>query len=275
MRKFITGVLASLVIVSTIGSGVANAHQPLNLLDTDTSASKGPLIVDGTLSFAVTAAFTKAGQKKAFRAQFKKGEELTVQYLIIDKKPENALRKKSLPTLVITSPSGSKVTMKFTERTKFFEQYARVNYFYLGRYNSEAEGGIYSFEITSKSRAAITIGVGEVEGVIGEVVRGPYKAPKSAASSTPKAEPSAEPKAEQTGYTMEKVRANNNEVSCWSVIDGNVYDLTNWIASHPGGKGNILSLCGKNGTAEFASKHRGDSNPQARLKGFLLGPLAS
>ena len=275
MRKFITGVLASLIIVSTIGSGVANAHQPLNLLDTDTSASKGPLIVDGTLSFAVTAAFTKAGQKKAFRAQFKKGDALTVQYLIIDKKPENALRKKSLPTLVITSPSGSKVTMKFTERTKFFEQYARVNYFYLGRYNSEAEGGIYSFEITSKSRAAITIGVGEVEGVVGEVVRGPYVAPKSAASSTPKAEPSAEPKAEQTGYTMEKVRANNNEVSCWSVIDGNVYDLTNWIASHPGGKGNILSLCGKNGTAEFASKHRGDSNPQARLKGFLLGPLAS
>ena len=275
MRKFITGVLASLIIVSTIGSGVANAHQPLNLLDSDTSASKGPLIVDGTLSFAVTAAFTKAGQKKAFRAQFKKGDAMTVQYLIIDKKPENALRKKSLPTLVITSPSGSKVTMKFTERTKFFEQYARVNYFYLGRYNSEAEGGIYSFEITSKSRAAITIGVGEIEGVVGEVVRGPYKAPKSAASSTPKAEPSAEPKAEQTGYTMEKVRANNNEVSCWSVIDGNVYDLTNWIASHPGGKGNILSLCGKNGTAEFASKHRGDSNPQARLKGFLLGPLAS
>ena len=275
MRKFITGVLASLIIVSTIGSGVANAHQPLNLLDSDTSASKGPLIVDGTLSFAVTAAFTKAGQKKAFRAQFKKGEELTVQYLIIDKKPENALRKKSLPTLVITSPSGSKVTMKFTERTKFFEEYTRVNYFYLGRYNSEAEGGIYSFEITSKSRAAITIGVGEVEGVVGEVVRGPYVAPKPTASSTPKAEPSAEPKAEQTGYTMEKVRANNNEVSCWSVIDGNVYDLTNWIASHPGGKGNILSLCGKNGTAEFASKHRGDSNPQARLKGFLLGPLAS
>ena len=275
MRKFITGVLASLIIVSTIGSGVANAHQPLNLLDSDTSASKGPLIVDGTLSFAVTAAFTKAGQKKAFRAQFKKGEELTVQYLIIDKKPENALRKKSLPTLVITSPSGSKVTMKFTERTKFFEEYTRVNYFYLGRFNSEAEGGIYSFEITSKSRAAITIGVGEVEGVVGEVVRGPYVAPKPTASSTPKAEPSAKPKAEQTGYTMEKVRANNNEVSCWSVIDGNVYDLTSWIASHPGGKGNILSLCGKNGTAEFASKHRGDSNPQARLKGFLLGPLAS
>jgi cytochrome b involved in lipid metabolism len=275
MRKLIARVLASLLIGSTIslsiGSGVANAHQPLSLLDTDTSASKGPLIVDGTLSFAVRAAFTKAGQKKGFRAQFKKGDELTVQYLIVDKKPENGLRKNLLPALVITSPTGSKVTIKFTERTKFFEPHGGTNYLYLGRYNSKAESGIYNFDITSKTRAAITIGVGEKEGVVGEVVRGPYVAPKASPIATPTAKTTTEP----AGYTMEKVRANNSEVSCWSVIDGNVYDLTKWISSHPGGKGNILSLCGKNGTAEFASKHRGDSNPQARLKGFLLGPLAN
>ena len=275
MRKLIAGVLASLIIGSTISSGVANAHQPLVLFDTDTSAAKGPLLVDGTLSFAVRAAFTKAGQKKAFRAQFKEGDELTVQYLIVDKKPENALRKTSLPTLVITSPTGSKVTMKFTERTKYFEPYGGTNYLYLGRYSNEAQSGIYSFEITSKSRAAITIGVGEKEGVVGEVVRGPYVAPKASPAATPTATPTAKATTEPAGYTMEKVRANNNEASCWSVIDGNVYDLTKWIGSHPGGRGNILSLCGKNGTAEFASKHRGDSNPQTRLKGYLLGPLAN
>jgi cytochrome b involved in lipid metabolism len=279
MRKSLAGALALLIIGSTIGSGVANAHQPLTLLDSDTSASSGPLIVDGTLSFAVRAAFTKAGQKKAFRAQFKQGDELTVEYLIVDKKPENALRKSGLPTLVITSPTGTKVSMKFTERTKYYEPYGRVNYLYLGRINSGAQSGIYSFEITSKSRAAITIGIGKKEGVVGDVVRGNYEAPKPVASSTPKpvasSTPSPKPTAEQSGYTMEKVRANNSEASCWSVIDGNVYDLTRWIASHPGGRGNILSLCGKNGTAEFAAKHRGDSNPQSRLKGFLLGPLAS
>jgi len=279
MRKLIAGFVTLLLFSSILGSGVAHAHQPLTLLDSDTSAAKGPLIVDGTLSFAVRAAFTKAGQKKAFRAQFKEGDELTVQYLIVDKKPENALRKTSLPTLVITSPIGTKVTMKFTERTKYFEPYGGTNYLYLGRYSSEAQSGIYSFDITSKSRAAITIGVGEKEGVVGEVVRGSYVAPKASPAATPSATPSATPTAkgttESAGYTMEKVRANNNEASCWSVIDGNVYDLTKWIGSHPGGRGNILSLCGKNGTAEFASKHRGDSNPQARLKGYLLGPLAN
>ena len=283
MRKVIAGFVTLLFFTSILGSGVAQAHQPLVLLDSDTSASKGPLIVDGTLSFAVRAGFTKAGQKKAFRAQFKQGDELTVEYLIVDKKPESALRNTALPTLVITSPAGTKVTMKFTERTKYYEPYGRVNYLYLGRYKSDAQSGIYSFEITSKSRAAITIGIGKKEGVVGEVVRGNYEAPKPVASSTPTASPSATPTptptpkatAEPAGYTMEKVKANNTASSCWSIIDGNVYDLTRWISSHPGGAGNIISLCGKNGTTEFAAKHRGDGNAQARLKGFLLGPLAN
>jgi hypothetical protein len=279
MRKLLAVVLTFFIGASILGSGVAQAHQPLTLLNSDTSAAKGPLIVDGTLSFAVRAAFTKAGQKKAFRAQFKQGDELTVEYLIVDKKPENALRKSALPTLVITSPTGTKVTMKFTERTKYFEPYGRVNYLYLGRYSSDAQSGIYGFEITSKSRAAITIGVGKIEGVVGEVVRGTNEAPKPVASATPPPTPAPTPTktatAEPAGYTMEKVRANNSASSCWSVIDGNVYDLTKWISSHPGGAGNIISLCGKNGTAEFASKHRGDSNPQARLRGFLLGPLSN
>jgi hypothetical protein len=274
VRKLITGVLA----FSIISSGVAHAHQPVVLLESDKTPATGPLLVDGTLSFAVRASFTKAGQKKAFRAQFKKGEALTVQYLIVDKKPENAPRNKSLPTLVITDPAGAKVTMKFTERTKFYEPYSGVNYLYLGRYSSEAQSGIYSFVISSKGRAAITIGVGEKEGVIGQVVRGSTEVAKPVASSTPKPaateKATAEPTAEATGYTMEKVKANNSATSCWSVIRGNVYDLTKWINQHPGGSGAIRGLCGTDGSAEFTAKHQGQSNPESRLTSYLLGPLA-
>ena len=270
MRKLITGVLA----FSIISSGVAHAHQPVVLLESDKTAATGPLLVDGTLSFAVRASFTKAGQKKAFRAQFKKGEALTVQYLIVDKKPENAPRNKSLPTLVITDPAGSKVTMKFTERTKFYEPYSGVNYLYLGRYSSEAQSGIYSFVISSKGRAAITIGVGEKEGVVGQVVRGSTEAAKPVASSTPKPAATEKPTAEATGYTMDKVKANNSATSCWSVINENVYDLTNWINQHPGGSGAIRGLCGTDGSSEFLAKHKGQSNPESRLASYLLGPLA-
>ena len=138
MRKVFIAVLTALAL----GCGIAVAHQPVVLLNTDTTAAKGPLLVDGTVSFAIRAAFNKAGEKKAFRAQFKEGDALEVQYLIVDKKPENALKSSQLPTVVITGPGGFKATMKINEREKFYEPYGRTNYFYLARYSGVAKAGI-------------------------------------------------------------------------------------------------------------------------------------
>jgi hypothetical protein len=166
MRRLVIAVIAALVF----SSSAAFAHQPVVLLDTDTSAAKGPLLVDGTVSFAIRAAFTKSGQKKAFRAQFQEGDGLEVQLLIVDKKPENALKSSQLPTVVITGPDGFKVAMKINERTKFYEPYGRTNYLYLARYSGVAKSGIYNFVITSKAKAAITVAVGEKE-IFGEVIR--------------------------------------------------------------------------------------------------------
>ena len=261
--------LAALLAFMVIGSGSAHAHQPVVLLDSDTTAAKGPLLVDGTVSFAIRAAFTKSGQTKAFRAQFKSGDQLSVQYLIVDKKPENALRTSSLPSLVITPPTGSPITIKFNERTKFFEPYGRVNYLYLARYSDLAQAGIYNFTIKSKSKAAITVAVGDKE-IFGEVLRG--AAPTPAASATPTSTPT--PSATTSGYTMAQVAANNSAKSCWAVIEGSVYNLTAWINSHPGGSGAIISLCGTEATSSFKGKHGNQSRPAAQLSGYLLGPLA-
>ena len=172
MRRLVIAVIAALVL----SSSAAFAHQPVVLLNTDTTAAKGPLLVDGTVSFAIRASFTKSGQKKAFRAQFQEGDALEVQLLIIDKKPENALKSSQLPSVVITGPDGFRTTMKISERTLFFETYTRTNYFYLARYSGVAKAGIYNVVITSKAKAAITLGVGFQE-IFGEVVRGAYVAP--------------------------------------------------------------------------------------------------
>ena len=101
-------------------------------------------------------------------------------------------------------------------------------------------------------------------------------APTMSASpmATKSAEPSKSAEPVASGNTMERVKANNSASSCWTVISGNVYDLTKWIGSHPGGSGAIRSLCGTDGTAEFNSQHRGEGTPTARLAGYLLGPLA-
>jgi len=261
--------LAALLAFMVIGSEAARAHQPVELLNSDTTAANGPLLVDGTVSFAVRAAFTKSGQTKAFRAQFKSGDQLSVQYLIVDKKPENTLRTSSLPSLVITPPTGSPIAIKFDERTKFYEPFGKVNYLYLARYNTVAQAGIYNFTIKSKSKAAITVAVGDKE-IFGEVVRG--AAPTPVAAPTASATPT--PVATTAGYTMAQVAANNSAKSCWAVIEGSVYNLTAWINSHPGGSGAILSLCGTEATASFNAQHANQSRPSSRLSGYLLGPLA-
>jgi hypothetical protein len=272
MRRTLIAVMAAAFALSSLSPG--SAHQPVALLPTDTTAEQGPLLVDGTVSFAVRASFSKSGQKRAFRASLKEGDQLEVQYLIVDKKPESALSAKRLPQLVITAPSGKKINIKLTERTKFFEPYGRTNYLYLGRYSAPAEAGIYSFVATSRTKAAITIAVGDRE-VEGDVLRGPAPKPTpsptaTTAASTPAPAPA---KTQEALYTMAKVKENNSATSCWSAINGNVYNLTKWIESHPGKPQPILGLCGTDGTSSFNARHRGQSNPTSTLAGYLLGPL--
>ena len=271
--------IVALLVLTFLGSASAHAHQPVELLNSDTTAAKGPLLVDGTVSFAVRASFTKAGEKKAFRADLKVGDPLAVQYLIVDKKPENTLKNTLLPQLVITSPSGKSVTLKFTERTKFFEPYGKTNYLYLSRYNATAEAGTYSFTLTARAKSSVTIAVGERE-VPGEVIRGmrpaatptpTVAAPSPTAKATPT--PTPTPSATQAGYTMADVKKANTRAKCWSAIDGNVYDLTAWISAHPGGASAITFLCGIDGSNAFKAQHEGQGKPSLRLSQYLLGPL--
>jgi cell division septation protein DedD len=294
--------LALVIALTFVGSGVAVAHQPVVLLNSDVTAAKGPLLVDGTVSFAVRAAFNKAGEKKAFRAQFQEGDALEVQYLIVDKKPENTLKTNQLPSVVITGPGGFRLTMKINERTKFYEPYGRTNYLYLARNSEVAKAGIYNFVITARAKSAITVAVGDKE-IPGQVVRGAYVAPTAAPVATPAATPTPSPTpvatvtatptptatpsptatatptptptptATAAGYTMAQVRANNTARSCWSAIDGFVYDLTRWINSHPGGSGAILFLCGTDGTNAFKAQHENQSRPAIRLDSYRIGPL--
>jgi cytochrome b involved in lipid metabolism len=74
-------------------------------------------------------------------------------------------------------------------------------------------------------------------------------------------------------YTMEEVQKHNSRESCWTVIRGDVYDLTAWIDKHPGGADKILNLCGKDGTQAFEKKHGGQEKPEKTLEKFEIGKL--
>ena len=161
MKKYLF--IALIAPLSLMNSGLATAHQPVELGSKNMRADQGPILVDGTVSFALRANFTKANQERGFRASLKQGELLNFEYLIIDKAPENKMALNKLPTVTITAPDGAKSIVKFTERTKFYEPYGRTNYLYLARFSSTALDGIYNFSIKSKTKASITVSTGSKE----------------------------------------------------------------------------------------------------------------
>ncbi len=75
-------------------------------------------------------------------------------------------------------------------------------------------------------------------------------------------------------YTLAQVSQHKDGSSCWTTINGGVYDVTTWINQHPGGSEAILSLCGKDGSAAFNGQHGGQARPAAELASFKIGVLA-
>ncbi|KAJ5661947.1 mitochondrial cytochrome b2 [Penicillium maclennaniae] len=56
-------------------------------------------------------------------------------------------------------------------------------------------------------------------------------------------------------FDAAEVAEHNSARSCWVIIHGKVYDVTNFIADHPGGSKVILRLAGKDATEDFDPVH--------------------
>ncbi|KAI9016321.1 FAD binding domain-containing protein [Phycomyces nitens] len=93
---------------------------------------------------------------------------------------------------------------------------------------------------------------------------GGQQAPQVAAPSAPQA-PAAE-KAVETkdepkkveGYTLEDVAKHNTAEDCWVVVNGQVLNVTDFLADHPGGKKAIMIYAGRDATEEFNMMHKPD-----------------
>lgn len=76
-----------------------------------------------------------------------------------------------------------------------------------------------------------------------------------------------------TAYSLAQVAEHATAQSCWAAVDGKVYDLTAWIARHPGGDEQILGLCGIDATAAFHGQHGTAGEPAQELAAFVIGAL--
>ena len=74
-------------------------------------------------------------------------------------------------------------------------------------------------------------------------------------------------------FSLSEVALHATAADCWSVVNGNVYDLTQWINEHPGGSGPIESMCGVDATTAFNNQHNGQGEPEADLASFQIGTV--
>jgi len=152
-----------------MGASPAVAHQPVQLNSGDRTPSRGPLLVDGTVSFAVYASVRK-GKTRGFRADLAAGDRLAIQLLIPDRAPANRLSPAQLPRVTVISPDGQRTVMDIDERTPFYEPYSGTSYLYLSRISESAMAGRYRVIITGRSttKVPVVIGVGyrEVPGQV-------------------------------------------------------------------------------------------------------------
>lgn len=77
-----------------------------------------------------------------------------------------------------------------------------------------------------------------------------------------------------TEYTLEELSKHNTDDSRWIVVDGNVYDVTDFINHHPGGRGPFEKYAGTDATAKFKSV-KNHANPQVAtfLQTLCIGKL--
>lgn len=74
-------------------------------------------------------------------------------------------------------------------------------------------------------------------------------------------------------FTLDQVRMHSTKNDCYLVVKNNVYDVSSYISSHPGGKQNITTRCGTEVTGIFAQIH--SNKAWDLLAKYKIGTLAN
>ncbi|KAJ5513837.1 FMN-dependent dehydrogenase [Penicillium fimorum] len=73
--------------------------------------------------------------------------------------------------------------------------------------------------------------------------------------------------------TGAKVAEHNSKDSCWVIVHGKAYDVTEFLPEHPGGQKIILKYAGKDATEEFEPIHPPDTLDKFLDQSKHLGPV--
>tara|TARA_Y100001001_G_scaffold148855_1_gene158169 strand:- start:725 stop:1567 length:843 start_codon:yes stop_codon:yes gene_type:complete len=162
-RRFIF--LSSAVVSMSLALLVspAFAHDPIFLSADDRSPNEGPLLPDGTISFAVYGRLDHVSATQGFQARLDEGELLTLSLLIPARIPETQFETGVLPEVLIVRPDGSEFDLSPEVRVLFNEPYTNTQYLRLDEHDEIAQKGTYDFLIAGKSASRYVVSIGTIE----------------------------------------------------------------------------------------------------------------
>lgn len=157
------GLSVAVLSAGLLVGGTAFAHDPIIITDDQTTPEGGPLLPDGTISFALYGVIDAPGATRGLRVRFADSQTLNVTLLVPALDPEQALAEGDLPTLNVRRPDGSTAVLTASERVRFDEPFSGTSYLRLVEFVEPAHAGEYDLTVTAAAPSRFTVSVGTIE----------------------------------------------------------------------------------------------------------------
>ena len=155
--------LAASFFLIFLSASPALAHDPLILLPEQKTPEEGPLLPNGTISFALYGSLLEGGDQRGFQFKLEPDDRLTISLLIPNLQPENELPEEKLPRLFLYRPDGSVLEGVSDIYVPFDEPFSMTRYIRIFDHVEQSIGGLHQVKIVGNHPSRFTASIGYIE----------------------------------------------------------------------------------------------------------------
>ena len=159
----IFSLIATSFLLVFLSASSALAHDPLILLPEQKTPAEGPLLPNGTISFALYGSLLEGGDQRGFQFILEPEDRLNISLLIPNLQPENELPEKKLPRLFLYRPDGSVLEGISDLYVPFDEPFSMTRYIRIFDHTEQSLGGLHQVKIVGSHPSRFTASIGYIE----------------------------------------------------------------------------------------------------------------